>query len=336
MEGKQEELTATLKTRKAMGNVAPSGRRAPVKSDLGRRWNEARLVLSLAVFPGCAQLYSGQLARGILWSCLFLFVVLPLSFFLFFTWAFSESALFWVLIGLGTFLLLGGLGPALRAFRSPPLGRRARPSTRVVAAYACVMALAVVAESSWFLVQDLETVRVSSAYLEPLAREGETATILLSRFTRPVHGEVILFGGLSADRLPPEDDKRQCLGRVLAKPGDAVALQKGTVFVNGIRIQWERTDQRRSLEKAGRRIRRDRILTSLFSHEDDLGAVRDGRLRLSGEDWKLVLPKDVYLVVPDVDVSDRGSDGTRPIRGPAAWLVDRSDVLGRMIPRFPH
>ncbi len=318
-------------------------RMRPVEaSKLHRRWHEARVVLSLSVFPGCPHLYVGQLVRGVLWSSLFLFVLLPMSFFLFFMWAFSERALFLVLIGLGTCLILGALGPAVHAFRSSSLRPRGRRSVGV-AVYASVIALAFAAESGWFLFKHLETVRVSSEFLEPLVGQGEDAAILLSRYARPVHGEVVLIAP-SPDRVVRADSQRR-LGRVIATPGDDVSLQKGNVFVNGIRIDFARSDQRRRLEKAGRRIRRERLVTSLFSGEADLTAIRDRRVSLQGEDWKFVLPAGSYLVAPDVRPSVEpsveepggttfGEKSRSPSRVPVAWLVDRSDVVGRMIARF--
>lgn len=328
-----------LEDRALPDGAARERERPGTESELHRRWREARVVLSLALFPGCPHVYVGQLARGVVWSLVFLFIVLPLSFFLFFTWAFNENALFWVLVGLGTFLVFGALGPTVHAFRDSAPHAGVRPSIGI-AAYASVIVLAFAAESGWFLFNHLETVRVSSEFLEPLARQGDDTTILLSRYVRPVHGEVILFAR-SPDRAAREDDRR-CLGRVIAKPGDAVSLEKGEVLVNGIRIDFERSDQRRRLEKAGRGIRRERFVTSLFGAEADLSAIRDRRVFLQGEDWTLVLPAGSYLVAPDVRLpierSGETSPGEReppsPSRVPVAWLVDRTAVVGRMIVGF--
>ncbi len=313
--------------------------------DRARRWHEATLALSLAVFPGCAHLYVGQVARGLVWSCIFLGAVLPLGFFLFFTWAFSNEALFWVLLAVGALLLLGGIGPALRAFRGrAPTNPDRRRSRVVITGYACVVALAVLAESGWFLVNHLDTVRVSSLFLEPIAHQGEHATVLLSGFTRPVHGEVILFAR-SSSRPPPRKKQEPGLGRILAKPGDAVSLRDDRVFVNGVRLDLQRTDQRRTLEKAGRRLRRRRFLERLFTRADDLAAIRTEGLHLGGADWSIVLPPKSYLVLPDVNpaatdgaarppLEGKGEDAPSPI--PTAWLVDRSEILGRMIPWQVH
>ena len=178
---------------------------------------------------------------------------------------------------------------------------------------------------------------------KPLVGQGDEAAILLSRYARPVHGEVVLFAQ-SPDRVVRADSQRH-LGRVIATPGDDVSLQKGNVFVNGIRIDFERSDQRRRLEKAGRRIRRERLVTSLFSRKSDLTAIRDRRVSLQGEDWKIVLPAGSYLVAPDVLAPEPSVEASRgktfgedeprsPSRVPVAWLVDRTDVVGRMIARF--
>ncbi len=340
----KKELTAALKTRSRNEPVGPDDAGAVaagppvVESEFHRRWQQARVVLSLALFPGCPHVYLGQPVRGLVWSLLFLLVVLPFGFFLFFAWAFSESALFWVLTGLGAFVVLGAFAPVVHAFRTSSRRPDRRPSVGV-ALYAGVVATVVAAESGWFVLNYFETIHVASEFLEPLIGRGEEATILLSSYTRPVHGEVILFAR-SPDRAVREDSL-QNLGRVIAKPGDAVSLQSGGVFVNGIRFDFERDDQRRELESAGRRVRRERLVTNLFSREADLSMVRDRRVSLRGEDWKLVLPAGSYLVVPDVRLPGAESASTPSRDGepgvlapsPVAWLVDRSDVVGRMIAR---
>ncbi len=280
----------------------------------------------LSLIPGCGHLYAGRLVAGVLWSGVFLAALLPGALLAYVVWSFSTVAAPWILLILTALLLCSGLGPAATVWsqRGEPLARGVRMPA--IAAYGCIVVIAILAVSAWILSAHISTAYVRSRALEPLFQSGDRVVLLSSRFIRPVHGEVIAFA-----RAP---GKVISLGRVLATPRDTVALSSGQITVNGLRLDLSRTDQRRSFERAGRRHRTVRTVHAvkaffLGTPAPDTGATG---VQLVGDDWHLRLPRRVYLVLPDLPaVTDLPESDSRsaPQHGGAAWFVDAHEVLGR-------
>ena len=94
--------------------------------------------------------------------------------------------------------------------------------------------------------------------------------------------------------------------------------------MNGVVLDFFRNDQRCEPEVAGRRVRRAKLLGSMLDSPAELSDARSDGLRLSAVQWEIQLPTATFLGLPDVS-----SDPNEPAAG---WLVDRSQIAGRVLP----
>ena len=147
--------------------------------------------------------------------------------------------------------------------------------------------------------------------------------VLLSRYVRPVHEDVVLYWPRAAG---PESSRAPVLGRVLAKPGDRLEARQGSLVVNGMGLDLDRADQRFALEQAGRSEKLRRGLSTVLHPLSGGAPVPPGCgpgacLRWDEGDWgPAVLPQGLYLVLPDEESI-----------APRASYVPRADILGRVI-----
>ncbi len=339
----------------AKGRARPVGAKAAAGNESrAGNWRRAGIAVALSVcVPGSGHVYLGSYARGAIWSAVFLGIALPGAIFSYIVWSTWDVG---VILSIGAFLaafLLGcGVGPARRGFRSASrdlAGRVARPAVWVLESYVAAVALGTTLEVRWFLESCFDWEEVKTAALAPLFSRGDAVTVLLSSYVRPVHGDVVLC---RASWTGPEREAAGTvleLGRVLAKPGDSIQARQGKLIVNGITLELARNDQRWDLEKAGRRERRRRALSSIplfpfaVPQAGSLeGASRLGRLSWEGIDWgPFVLPRDTSMILPDESASAPVSPGEAPAPpagGPPSLsarfqgqLVQKADILGRAV-----
>lgn len=313
--------------------VGRAGRRG-FREGSGRR--EAGLALALSVFfPGAGHVYAGRWLRGLVWTVLYLGLVLPAWIFSYMIWAPFSGAALWLTLGLLAFLLLCGTGASRLARRggrargsearaAPPPPMPVRPW--VLGSYASILLLGAGLELFGFLGSCLCTLGVKSSSLEPLLSKGDQVKVLLSSYVRPVHGDVVLF------RSSPRESGR-ALGRVLAKAGDTLSLRGGKVIVNGLELDLERNDQRWELEQAGRKERSRRLLSPLppLRGEGPLPWKDPSGGGLSADWGPFLLPRDRCIVIPDIEGDlDLGGSNVEA-RWTEAVLVPKRDTLGRVL-----
>lgn len=305
-------------------------------------WRTAGTALGLSLlFPGCGHAYAGLPVRGAVWAGIYLGLVLPGAILAYIVWASWDAAVLTSIVGfLAAFLLLCGFGPLrvmLRGLEQP----RKRPAVWVLEMYAALVALGAALEVRWFLENCVDEARVQTSSLEPILAKGEAAVVLLSRYVRPVHGDVVLVRA----------GETRLLGRVLAKSDDSVEARDGRLFVNGIELALHRTDQRRELEqagRAGRTVRRRRMVDLLpwigRSASPIAIAGPGGFVSWTERGWgpstvpcgsTLILPDGILPdgILPGADAIAATSDGAAraapsSLRG---RLVQNEDIVGRVI-----
>jgi TM2 domain-containing membrane protein YozV len=265
-------------------------------------------------FPGCGHVYAGRLSRGVVWSVIFVGLVLPLALFAYVVLgSFDRGAL--ARIAVVVFLLL--VACAAGAFRSVPRrGTRAAappPSVGVLGFHAAAITFLVAVEVIWFLQTFLGSRTVQTGAFEPTVSAGQEVTAAFSKYVRPVHGDIVLFAG---------QGNRIILGRVLAKPRDRMELRGGAVLVNNLLLDL-RSDQRRDLERAGRQDRRRRLLPGQRAPDADTAEGRE--FALSGPDWgPFTVPEKSFLVIPDEVMGTPGAPRS-------AVLIPESSLRGRIL-----
>jgi hypothetical protein len=270
-------------------------------------------LLSL-FFPGCGHVYAGCSSRGVVWSVIFVGLVLPVALFAYIVLgSFDHGALARIALVVFLLLLVCAAG-AFRAVssRSPRVPART-PLVGILGLHAAAITFFVAVEVIWFLQTFLGSRLVQTGIFEPIVSAGEEVTIAYSRYVRPVHGDIVLFAG-SGNRL--------VLGRVLAKPRDRMELRGGILLVNNVALDL-RSDQRRELERAGRHDRRLRILPGQRMPDAETA---DGReFSLGGEDWgPFTVPAQSFLVISEEVMGTPGATGT-------GVLIPESSLRGRII-----
>lgn len=274
-------------------------------------------------FPGCGHLYAGRPVRGVFWSAFFAGVLMPTALFSYVVLAsFDRGALGRICLIVFIFLALCATGAFLASSgstkRRPPGASPRAPSrpphVGILGGHAAALTFLVAFETMWFLQTFLGTRAVETGAFEPLLARGQVVTVAYSRYVRPVHGDFVLF-------TSGKEGGRELLGRVLAKPRDSIELKGGRLYVNGLEVDLRR-DQRKDLEKAGRRERRWRILPG---QSPSPASAEDSReLTLNGDAWgPFLVPEKRLLAIPD-DVSVTGGV-------PRAVLIPESSLLGRAI-----
>ncbi|HVR74748.1 MAG TPA: hypothetical protein VMT52_10470 [Planctomycetota bacterium] len=300
------------------------------------------------LLPGMGHLYLGRWKRALLWSLAFLGLVVPAGVFGFILWPWPGiSSYFYVSLAVALFLVACGTGPARTAIRirrgedQGPSPRRA--ATWVLESYAAILILGATFEVQWLVAMSIGRARVHTERLAPLYARGDEAVVVLSRFVRPVHGDVILLKGVGVKDVGPGAAPERTLGRVLAKEGDTLWAGDGKLVVNGVELQLARTDQRRAIERAGRgqRVRRAIHVPFLAPPEPKIGseAWKVGVSWGAGEWGPFYLPADSFLVLLDAEeggsgaprVSAPGSEGRGAPRPSRAVLVHKGDIAGRVI-----
>ena len=103
-----------------------------------------------------------------------------------------------------------------------------------------------------------------------------------------------------------------------------MSLGSDALRVNGGVLDFFRNDQRREPKVAERCVCRAKLLGSMLGLPADLSDTRSDGLRLSAVQWEIQLPTATFLGLPDVS-----SD---PNEAAAGWLVDRSQIAGRVLP----
>lgn len=300
------------------------------------------------LLPGMGHLYLGRWKGALLWSLTFLGLVVPAGVFGFILWPWPGiSAYFYVSLAVALFLVACGTGPARTALRlrrgedQGPSPRRA--ATWMLESYAAILILAATFEVQWFVAMSIGRVRIHTERLAPLYARGDEAIVVLSRFVRPVHGDVILLKGLGERDGGPGAVAGMTLGRVLAKEGDTLWAGGGRLVVNGVEIHLGRTDQRRAIERAGRgqRVRRAIHVPFLTPPEPKIAsdAWKVGVSWGAGEWGPFYLPADSFLALLDAEeggsgapqVGTLGSEGRGVPRPSRAVLVHKGDIAGRVI-----
>ena len=271
-------------------------------------------VLLSLFFPGCGHVYAGCPSRGVVWSVIFVGLVLPLALFAYVVLgSFDRGAL--ARIAIVVLLLL--VACAAGAFRSMPR-RGTRPAARtpsvgILGFHAAAITFLVAVEVIWFLQTFLGSRTVQTGAFEPAVSTGQEVTVAYSKYVRPVHGDIVLFAG---------QGNRVILGRVLAKPRDRMELRGGAVLVNNLPLDL-RSDQRRDLERAGRQDRRRRLLPGQRAPDADITDGRD--FALGGSDWgPFTVPEKRLLVIPDEVMGTTGAAGT-------AVQIPESSRRGRVL-----
>jgi hypothetical protein len=262
----------------------------------------------------------------------FLAVVLPGAFLAFALGSsFTRAALFWIALLVVLLALGSGLGLAIDALRGRlrrgPGGSRRDPAPiAAFASYAAGFTIAAGIESAWFLGACLETRTAETSRLEPVLAAGGQVTIFLSRYVRPVHGDIVLC------RVPRSDGAMTgspaALARVLAKPYDAIQARGGRLLVDGIELDLRRTDQQKALEKAGRAEKRRRLLPGYAAATATLAA--GAQLDWSAGEWgPHILPGEAWLVI--LDPGDTAAGAPDPVLPAKAIVIGREHLLGRAI-----
>jgi hypothetical protein len=309
----------------------------PGPEPLGRktRWRDAAIVFGLTMLvPGCGHAYARRWVAAILWSLLFVAVAFPAAMFAFAVWSsFSPAALPWISVMMLLVVLACAAGPTASALKGQLFADRRRvvapAGIGLLASYAAAFTVLLGIEIVWFLVACLETRTTETSRLEPLLPAGRKVTVLLSRYLRPVHGDVVLC------RMPAAGGgggaAPEVLARVLARPGDTIQSRAGKLLVDGVEVDLRRNDQKKALEKAGRAERRRHLLPG--SKPPSGGLANGSVLDWGGSDWgPHSIPEPCWLVVLDVGDMEVGSDGSS---GPPAKgaLVGKDHLLGRAILR---
>ncbi len=295
------------------------------------RWRAAATALALSAVPGWGHLYAGEIPRGSFVAAGFLAVVWPLAVLCCVVWSFSAAAPLWiggVLFGLS---LLSGLPPAGRLLlsRTPRCDLSGEPvphsgaSAIVFAAHGFLCLSLLVIETVWLLAGSLAVAPVRTDALLPELESGTEVRTLVSTYIQPVHGDVVLLAERVCDRCATGAPER-ILARVLAKPGDTVERSGSTLIVNGIEVDDDPGARRLELEQAGRRDRRYRAIRHLFAATVDLSEGEWTGVPRRGDAWRCILPKNVYLVVPDIELERTGE--TEEL-----WPVRGEEVLGRAL-----
>ena len=298
------------------------------------QWRRAGRVLLMALCPGTAHLAIGYPVRAFAWTLLFLSVVVPVGILFYLIGSYTPTVWSWI-GGLSLlFYLLSARGPTLdtlvphRRMAIHPARRGRYASRTLLLSYAAFVTFSVLFELVAFRLHYFESQRVEGERMAAILKGDGRVTVLVSRHVRPVHGEVVFFSeprAFDPDLAPAERPRR--LGRVLAKPADTVAASDGRLIVNSIEVNPDSAYPRRRLEKKGRRARRVRFLTNLGNLLSSPEAPPN-TVEWNGQNWgPLVMPKGVYLLLPDV----RGDDVSRALSDTAAWTVTKGDILGRVV-----
>ncbi len=200
------------------------------------RWRRVVAFLATLFLPGVAQADNGEFRRGYLWflglGCLLIAGELVMY-----------AALDRPRLGLGAVAatliveLVLVVHLAVDGYRQERTPERRGSSRRVVAIYAAF----VVAAAGFAVAREAVKARLVRAYrfsaisMEPTILKGDHVVVDRSAYRNgrhPARGDIAVF-------LFPEDREREFLKRVVAVPGDTVAIRCKKVLVNGREIREE-------------------------------------------------------------------------------------------------
>jgi len=73
--------------------------------------------------------------------------------------------------------------------------------------------------------------RIEGTSMYPTLRDGQYVIVnkLVYMFSKPQRGDIIVF-------IPPSDEHRDFIKRVIGLPGEHVTIKSGLVFINGIQL----------------------------------------------------------------------------------------------------
>jgi hypothetical protein len=278
--------------------------------------------------PGAGHAYVGCMGRGICWSVAFLAVVLP-GMVIAYLVGCDAGATLLIVLPLACLLFCAACGAsALRRSRDAGAAARRRRPLWVLEAYAALVSLAAVLELRAFLDGSLTTCTVETSALAPVLERGERCLVVVTKYVRPVHGDVVLLGhevpgGRSAVGGSPQPGAR--LARVLAGPGDRVERRDRRLYVNGIEIDLSRTDQQHAIEMAGRKLRQQLVRAiHAVSERTDAAPGLPGSFEWESEaGGAAAILVQSALIVPDAS----GWEGM-PRR---ALVVHKKDIVGRAL-----
>lgn len=182
----------------------------------------AWLVAALSVLsPGAGHAYAGEPGRGALFLAAFLGVLLA--------WNFGSAVSAWALFGglalapLTALLAAADVGLRTARGRVRPHGR-----WRGSGAFALAVALMLAGSIGVSRLSPVLTLRVASAAMGPTLALEDSLVVDRRAFagTLPGRGEVVAYRW-------PRDPSYRYIGRVIALPGDRVAIRDGRLLING-------------------------------------------------------------------------------------------------------
>ncbi len=300
-------------------------------------WRKALTAFALSfIFPGAGHVYAGSLLRGCLWSIAYLSLVIPGAILLYIGLSSPGSGVLLAVVSLiFVFLLLGAVGPVRASLRAAHAPQACKPLW-LLEGYAALVALGLTLETGWFFRSCFVVKAVKTYCLSPFVSQADRLTVLLSRYVRPVHGDLLLCqprASITACNAS-EPTSLLRLGLVLAREGDTICARGGKLLVNGLDLALRRSDQRLELERAGRLERRRRFFAPLRLVGRSIGGIAvdlpptalEAPLQWGGPDWgPYVVPQRRYYMLLDEGDCSPVSERHQGV------FVQKSDIAGRAI-----